>query len=364
MSFVPVPELLEEIRAGRMVVILDDENRENEGDLIMAASHVQAADINFMARHARGLICLAMLPARANRLGLRPMVSDNKTVYGTAFTVSIEAAEGVTTGISAFDRARTIQAAVAANAKADDLRQPGHIFPLVAQPGGVLTRAGHTEASCDLAALAGLEPAGVLVEIMHDDGSMARRPDLERFASTHNLKMGTIEALIRYRLETEKTIELVHRAPVQTEFGPFELSVYRDLLSGALHSALRFGDTAEQDSTLVRVQLRNNWSDALGIDTPAHGPTLRAALRRIAHEGSGVVVALGAQLSAAAELEQLLNADQAAGAVQAPAWRTNGPGAQILQDLGVQKIRLLGTPRRYLGLSGFGLEIVDNLPFA
>src|SRR5678816_370870 len=228
MSFASIPELLDELRAGRMVVIVDDEDRENEGDLIMAAELVRPQDINFMVTHARGLVCLSLTRERCRQLGLPPMVRDNTSSHGTNFTVSIEAAEGVTTGISAYDRAHTIRTAVAPEAKAEDLRQPGHIFPLMAQPGGVLTRAGHTEAGCDLARLAGLEPAAVIVEILNDDGTMARRPDLERFAEHHRLKIGTIADLIRYRLEKERSVERIAERTIATEFGAFRMLCYED----------------------------------------------------------------------------------------------------------------------------------------
>nr|MDQ3057659.1 3,4-dihydroxy-2-butanone-4-phosphate synthase [Pseudomonadota bacterium] len=235
MSFAPIPELLEEIRNGRMVVIVDDEDRENEGDIIMAAELVRPADVNFMVTHARGLVCLSLTRERCRQLGLPPMVQANTSQHHTNFTVSIEAAEGVTTGISAYDRAHTIRTAVRPDVKPHDLSQPGHIFPLMAQPGGVLNRAGHTEAAADLALMAGLEPAGVLVEILNDDGSMARRPQLERFAHTHGLKIGSIEELIRYRLSTEHTVERVDAREIETEHGRFKLHTYRDRVSHVLH---------------------------------------------------------------------------------------------------------------------------------
>ncbi len=359
MAFNTIPELLDELRAGRMIVVLDDEDRENEGDLIMAASCVQASDINFMARHARGLICLALSQSRCQQLGLKPMVSDNKTPYGTAFTVSIEAAEGVTTGISAFDRAHTIQTAVRTEARPSDLKQPGHIFPLMARPGGVLTRAGHTEAACDFAALAGFEPAGVLVEIMSEDGSMARRPELEAFAAQHGLKIGTIADLIRYRLETEKTVERLHEAPVQTAHGEFRLVVYRDLIGQELHSALVLGDLRAPGPVLTRVHVKNYWSDVLGVERSDFGMPLRQAMARIAAEGRGVLIVLSERVDARSTLDRLLPG-QASATSAAPEWRTNGLGAQILHDLGVHELKVLGTPRRYLGLSGFGLSVVGQ----
>jgi 3,4-dihydroxy 2-butanone 4-phosphate synthase/GTP cyclohydrolase II len=281
MSFNTIPEILEDIRAGRMVVILDDEDRENEGDLIMAAQMVRPEDINFMVREARGLVCLTLTEQRTRQLGLRPMVVDNTSPYQTNFTVSIEAAEGVTTGISAHDRARTIQVAVKSDAKAQDLSQPGHIFPLTAQPGGVLTRAGHTEAGCDLAALAGLEPSAVLIEILHEDGSMARRPELEIFAKKHGLKIGSIADLIRYRLETEKTVQRVYEEDVQTEFGPFRLVAYRDAIRQGLHFALVRGTVHDGEPVLTRVHVRNTLSDVLHLQRDDLGLTVTAALRRI-----------------------------------------------------------------------------------
>jgi len=352
MSFATIPELLEEIAAGRMVVMLDDEDRENEGDLIMAAGKVRPEDINFMAREGRGLICLALDPARGRRLGLQPMVRDNGSAYHTNFTVSIEAASGVTTGISAHDRARTIQVAVAPDAKPSDLVQPGHVFPLLAQPGGVLTRAGHTEAAADLAQLAGCEPAGVLVEILREDGSMARRPDLETFAAKHGLKIGTIADLIRYRLATEKTIERVHESEVDTEFGPFRLTAWRDRLHGVLHFALARGAIDDGAPVLARVHVCNTLSDVLHLKREDLGLTMTAALRRIAAEGRGVVVVLAGQPAAVAAPPSRVKREQRE-------WRQLGLGAQILVDLGVRRLRVLGTPRKLVGLSGFDLEVIE-----
>lgn len=364
MAFASIPELLEEIAAGRMVVMLDDEDRENEGDLIMAAGKVRAEDVNFMAREGRGLICLALDRARCDRLGLQPMVRDNGSAYHTNFTVSIEAASGVTTGISAHDRARTIQVAVAADAKASDLVQPGHVFPLLAQPGGVLTRAGHTEAAVDLAALAGREPAGVLVEILREDGSMARRPDLETFAAKHGLKVGSIADLIRHRLATEKTIERVHQSGVQTEFGAFQLVAWRDRLRGEVHFALARGAINDGAPVLARVHVRNTLSDVLHLERDDLGMTMTAALRRIASEGRGVVVVLASSEDSGAMLARLnretvalpVNGRNAAAQRE---WRQLGLGAQILADLGVRRLRVLGTPRKLVGLSGFDLEVIE-----
>lgn len=364
MAFATIPELLEEIAAGRMVVMLDDEDRENEGDLIMAAGKVRAEDINFMAREGRGLICLALDQARCRRLGLQPMVRHNASMYHTNFTVSIEAASGVTTGISAHDRARTIQIAVAPDARPSDLVQPGHVFPLQAQDGGVLARAGHTEAAVDLAALAGCEPAGVLVEVLRDDGSMARRPDLETFAARHGLKVGTVADLIRHRLATEKTIERVHESGVDTEFGVFRLVAWRDRLRGDLHFALARGAIDDGAPVLTRVHVRNTLSDVLHLQRDDLGMTMTAALRRIAAEQRGVAVVLASAESPEALLARLNREAMAAppGARNASVqheWRELGLGAQVLADLGVRRLRVLGTPRKLVGLSGFGLEVVE-----
>lgn len=355
MAFDSIPDILDELRAGRMVVILDDEDRENEGDIIMAAEKVTAQHINFMVREARGLVCLTLTEQRTRQLGLRPMVSDNTSVYHTNFTVSIEAAEGVTTGISAYDRAHTILAAVKKDAQPQDLNQPGHIFPLTARPGGVLTRAGHTEAGCDLAALAGLEPSAVLIEILKDDGEMARRPELEAFAAKHGLKIGSIADLIRYRLETERTIERVHEADVDTEFGTFRLVAYRDAIAHGLHFALVRGDVAHGEPVLTRVHVRNTLSDVLHLKREDLGHTVTAALRRVDSEGRGVLVVLSGEDSAEALLARLAGREVPNEDPQA--WRQLGLGAQILTDLGVRSLRVLGTPRRLVGLQGFGLQV-------
>ena len=361
MSFNTIPEILDELRAGRMVVILDDEDRENEGDIVMAAQMVRPEDVNFMVREARGLLCLTLTEQRTRQLGLRPMVSDNTSPYHTNFTVSIEAAEGVTTGISAFDRARTIQVAVKGDAKPQDLSQPGHVFPLTAQPGGVLTRAGHTEAGCDLAALAGLEPSAVLIEILHEDGSMARRPELEVFAAKHGLKIGTIADLIRYRLETEKTIARVHEETVETEFGAFRLVAYRDAIRRGLHYALVRGTVDDGAPVLSRVHVRNTLSDVLHLKRDDLGLTVTGALRRIADEGRGVLLVLSGEDTSDALLARLKRQPAALEpeAAQQQEWRQLGLGAQMLADLGVRRLRVLGTPRKLVGLAGFGLEVVE-----
>lgn len=358
MAFDTIPELIAAVRAGRMVVVLDDESRENEGDLIMAAELVRPEDINFMAREARGLICLSLTRERCRQLGLAPMVRDNRSPHGTNFTVSIEAAEGVSTGISAYDRAHTIRTAVRPNARAEDLTQPGHVFPLTAQPGGVLTRAGHTEAASDLALLAGLEPAGVLVEVLHDDGSMARRPELELFARRHDLCIGTIADLIRYRFETEKSVTRVLERAVDTDLGPFRLHVFRTVVDRELHFALVRGDILGAEPPLVRVHVGNALTDVLHLAGPPFGVSVHRALGEVAAAGRGVVVVLSEPVAADALLSRLDGA-----AVPPPAagadWRRNGIGAQILRDLGLARIRVLGTPRKFVGLSGFGLEVVE-----
>ena len=373
MSFATIPELLEEIRAGRMVVIVDDEDRENEGDLIMAAELVRPQDINFMVTHARGLVCLSLTRERCRQLGLPPMVRDNTSPHGTNFTVSIEAAEGVTTGISAYDRAHTVRTAVRPDASPADLSQPGHIFPLQAQPGGVLSRAGHTEAASDLALLAGMEPAGVLVEILNADGSMARRPELEIFAREHGLKLGSIEDLIRHRLDTEHTVERVDEREIDTEHGPFRLFTYRDRLNDALHFAMVRGEPDAAMPTLVRVQVRNLLSDALHWRRGDFGPAVGDVLARIAAEDRGALVLLGEPHRGAPEQAEALLArlrapqpeSEGAGGARVGAlaeWRRNGAGSQVLADLGYGKLRVLGTPRRQVGLAGFGLEVVEYLP--
>jgi len=358
MSFATVPELLEELRQGRMVVIVDDEDRENEGDLIMAAELVKPSDINFMVTHARGLVCLSLTRERCRQLGLGPMVRDNNSPYHTNFTVSIEAAEGVTTGISAYDRAHTIRTAVRPDATAEHLTQPGHIFPLMAQPGGVLTRSGHTEAASDLALLAGLEPAGVLVEILSADGSMARRPELESFAKEHGLKVGSIEELIRHRLESEHTVERVDARDITTAHGPFKLVTYRDRVSRNLHFALVHGQPQADTPTLVRVHVKNPLSDVLQWQRADFGVSAGEALAAVAAAGEGVVVVLAEPVTPDDLLARITESAQAE-APKASEWRRNGAGAQILADLGLGKLRVLGTPRRQIGLAGYGLEVVE-----
>ncbi len=355
-----IDEILEDLRQGRMVVIMDDEDRENEGDLVMAASSVRAEDVNFMARYGRGLICLTLTRDRCKALRLPLMVSETNADHRTNFTLSIEAAEGVTTGISAHDRAQTIRAAVNPDAKPEDLRQPGHIFPLMAQPGGVLTRAGHTEAGCDLARLAGFEPAAVIVEILNDDGTMARRGDLETFAAKHGLKIGTIADLIRYRLEKERSVECVYERTVDTEFGPFQLRCYEDHVHRAVHLALIRGEITPESTPLVRVHVKDTLRDNLGILSDPPGWTLRAAMARVAQEDHGIVIVLRWDETPG----DLIDAVQSVGRARAhrtsgPILRTYGIGAQILQDLGIKRMRVLSAPKQMHGLSAFGLEVAS-----
>jgi 3,4-dihydroxy 2-butanone 4-phosphate synthase/GTP cyclohydrolase II len=359
-----IDDIVAAIGAGEMVVILDDEERENEGDLIMAATKVRAEDVNFMARFGRGLICLTLTRQRCEQLRLPLMVSNTDVRRTTNFTVSIEAAEGVTTGISAHDRARTVQAAVAAQARPDDLRQPGHIFPLMAQPGGVLTRAGHTEAGCDLARLAGLEPAAVIVEILNDDGGMARRDDLLKFARRHNLKIGTIADLIEYRLRTEQSVEIISESMVTTQFGEFRLVCLEDHVNRAVHLALVRGKIDPKTPTLVRVHRQDTLADVIGVQDPSLHRPLRDALAVIAAEERGVVVLLRLEESA----RDLMHAVQSLSHTEPEPdkcrdrqmdFRMFGIGAQILRAVGVRRMRVLGAPKHMHALSGFGLEITE-----
>jgi len=366
MNLNSIEEILADLHAGRMVVIMDDEDRENEGDLLMAAELITPDDVNFMARYARGLICLTLTHERCRQLRLPLMVSDTHLSHGTNFTLSIEAAEGVTTGISAHDRAQTILAAVRKDASPEDLRQPGHIFPVMAQAGGVLTRAGHTEAGCDLARLAGLQPAAAICEILNDNGTMARRPDLEIFAQQHGLKMGTIADLIRYRLEKERSVERIAEQVVDTEFGPFRMMCYDDHVNRTVHLALVAGDLAGDAVPLVRVHLRDTLGDVVGIHDPALGWPLRSAMQRIAREGHGVVIILRPDetprdlMDAVQAIQNPVTAMSAASRdVGAKVLRTYGIGAQILRDLGVGKMRVLSAPKQMHGLSGFDLEVIE-----
>jgi 3,4-dihydroxy 2-butanone 4-phosphate synthase/GTP cyclohydrolase II len=358
-------EIIEDIRQGKMVVIMDDEDRENEGDLLMASGAVTADDVNFMARYGRGLICITLTEQRCKQLNLPLMIHGTDVIESTNFTMSIEAAEGVTTGISAADRAVTIQAAVKADASSKDIVQPGHIFPLMAQPGGVLTRAGHTEAGCDLAGLAGLEPSAMIVEILNEDGTMARRPDLETFAQEHNLKIGTIEDLISYRLKNEKTVERIAECDFPSEYGDFKLIAYRNSLDSLTHYALLNVDEKmnSAEPVIVRVHMKNVLTDAFGSLDSKSWP-LQDALKQVSAAKQGVVVLLSLPDEDAVILQWM---SEHSGAEQAevvkmkqPAdLRTDGVGAQILMDLGVKKMKLMTAPKVIHGLAGFGLEVVD-----
>jgi 3,4-dihydroxy 2-butanone 4-phosphate synthase/GTP cyclohydrolase II len=362
--FSTTEEVIAEMRAGNMVIIVDDEGRENEGDLIMAASCVQPEDVNFMARFGRGLICLTLTRDRCKQLRLPLMVSATDELQTTNFTLSIEAAEGITTGISAHDRACTIQAATAKDAQPEDLHQPGHVFPLMAQPGGVLTRAGHTEAGCDLARLAGFEPAAAIVEILNDDGTMARRPQLEVFAREHGLKIGSIADLIHYRLETEQSVERIYEVPVTTEFGEFQLHCFEDHISRNVHAALVLGDLHDPEPPLVRVHVQDTVGDVLGIHDPRLGWAVRAAMKRVAKEGRGVVIVLNygetprsfmsAVKSLGADVDEIGERREGDSVL-----RTYGIGSQIIRELGVSRMRVLSSPKQMNAIKGFGLEVVE-----
>jgi 3,4-dihydroxy 2-butanone 4-phosphate synthase/GTP cyclohydrolase II len=365
MSLNTTEEIIEELRQGRMVIIMDDEDRENEGDLLMAAETVTPEAINFMARYGRGLICLTLDKDRCQQLRLPLMVDQNESAHSTNFTVSIEAAEGVTTGISASDRATTVLAAVKEDAMPQDLVQPGHIFPLMAQPGGVLVRAGHTEAGCDLARLAGFSPTSVIVEILNEDGTMARRPDLEKFAAEHNLKMGTIADLIHYRVSNEKSIERISECGMPTEYGDFRLIAYQDCIDNELHLALVMGDVTPEKPTLVRVHMQNTLCD---LFAPVHAGCswpLKNAMQQVAKEGAGVIVVLRNHDTTREIIQRMRNCQiQEEEQGESPRsggthLRTFGVGAQILSDLGVGKMRVLSAPKSIHAISGFDLEVVE-----
>jgi 3,4-dihydroxy 2-butanone 4-phosphate synthase / GTP cyclohydrolase II len=360
MTFSCTQEILEEIKAGRMVILVDAEDRENEGDLLLAADFVTPQAINFMARFGRGLICLTLTQERCRRLNLPPMTALRNTKYGTAFTVSIEAAVGVTTGVSAADRARTVQAAVAAEACAEDIVQPGHIFPVAAQPGGVLVRAGHTEAGCDLAQLAGLTPAAVICEVMNEDGSMARTPELIAFAARHQLKIGTIADLIHYRSRTETIVERVTERPMQTAYGLFHAILYRDKPVGAPHIALVHGVLRPDCDALVRVHEPFSTLDLLDIGVSTHSWPLHAALQEIAAHACGVAVLLNCSGSNK-DLFNIFNSsalpEKSVVTQSAADFKTYGIGAQILRDLGVSKMRVLSSPRSLDAISYYGIDV-------
>jgi 3,4-dihydroxy 2-butanone 4-phosphate synthase/GTP cyclohydrolase II len=363
-AFSDIETIVADIREGKMVIMVDDENRENEGDLLMAAEKVRPEDINYMARYGRGLICLTISRERCAQLRLPLMVDGTDQRHATNFTLSIEAAEGITTGISAHDRARTVQVAVSKNARPEDLSQPGHIFPVMAQPGGVLTRAGHTEAGCDLARLAGLEPAATIVEILNEDGSMARRPDLERFSREHNVKIGTIADLIRYRLEKERNVERIVEEKIVTAHGEFTLYCYDDHINHTVHVALAKGDLKNAVDPLVRVHIQDTLGDILRVKDRRLGWQIDRAVERIAKEEAGVVVILREQESSRDLVDAVKSLSHADDDLKQrrdgdSVLRTYGVGSQILRDLGVKKMRVLSAPKQMHGISGFDLEISE-----
>ena len=367
MSLSSVPDILDDIRAGKMVILMDDEDRENEGDLIIAAEAVTPEIITFFSSEACGLICMPITDERARQLQLPLMVRDNRSQHETNFTVSIDAAQRKGPGISSVQRAHTVLEAVAANARPADIVQPGHIFPLVAKPGGVLRRAGHTEAGVDLARMAGFEPAALIVEIMNEDGTMARRPQLEEFAAKHQLRMGTIADLIQYRALHEQSVELRNCKTVPTEFGDFELHTFLDLIDDSVHYALTLGEINESTETLVRVQTVNTLRDVLGtqIEGAEPGWSYRRCMQTIAEQGHGAVVLIGQHVSAEQSLEEVISFPEAAG-IAGPTssegvqnYRVIGTGSQILKRLGIGKMRLMSAPVHFNALSGFNLEVTD-----
>ena len=347
----PVAEVIQAIRAGEIVILVDDEDRENEGDLVFAADFVTPEKINFLAKHGRGLVCMPITEEHAARLGLRPMVEQNRSRHGTNFTVSIEAAEGIATGISAHDRALTIKVACAENATAADIVHPGHVFPLIAHPGGVLARAGHTEACCDFARLAGLTPAAVLCEIMRDDGTMARLPDLLHFAAEHKLKIGTIADLIEYRSRNESLVKRDGERDIDTPWGRFHMVSYRDLTVGALHIALVAGKPDAKKEMLVRVHEPLSILDLLDAGAATHSWPVGEALKKIKEAGSGVMVLMNCNQEG----------ERAPKAGRSLDLRLYGIGAQILRDLGVGKMKLMAAPRKMPSMAGFGLEVTGYL---
>jgi len=351
----PIAEIIGELRAGRIVILVDDEDRENEGDLVFAADFVSADKINFLARYGRGLVCMPITEEHAARLGLRPMVEQNRSRHGTNFTVSIEAAEGIATGISAHDRALTIKVAAAPDARREDIVQPGHVFPLIAQRGGVLVRAGHTEACCDLARLAGLTPAAVLCEIMREDGAMARLPDLLQFAAEHGLKIGTIADLIEYRSRNESLVTRTLEREIETAWGRFRLVGYRDLALGSIHLALLLGAPSRERETLVRVHEPLSIVDLLDAGPGTHSWGVGEALNAIRAAGEGVMVLLNCTQSTDALQARLGDVRPPPG--RSADLRVYGIGAQILRDLGIGRMRLMAAPRKMPSMAGFGLEV-------
>ena len=360
MPISPITEIIADIKAGKMVVLVDEEERENEGDLLMAAEFVTPEAINFMARYGRGLICLTLTEERCRQLNLPLMVADNRSPLGTNFTVSIEAAEGVTTGISATDRARTIQAAIRADASARDIVRPGHVFPLMAQDGGVLVRTGHTEAGCDLARLAGLVPAAVICEILKDNGEMARLPDLEVFAEQHELKVGTIADLIHYRSSTESLVRRVAERDIDTVYGQFRLYAYSDTIGNETHLALVKGRPEPGQEVLVRVHEPVSVIDLLDTGSRSHSWNFNDALATVSRADCGVIVLLH-RVETAAELLERARPQQTDATAPKIALRNYGIGAQILRDLKVKKMRLLALPRRMPSMAGFDLEVTGYL---
>jgi len=363
-EFSSVDEIVADLRIGKMVIIVDDEERENEGDLLMAADKVTPEDINFMAKYGRGLICLTLTQSRCNLLRLPLMASQNNGIEETNFTVSIEASEGVTTGISAHDRARTIRVATAPGAQPTDIKQPGHIFPLMAKPGGVLTRAGHTEAGCDLTRLAGLNPAAVIVEILNDDGTMARRPDLIEFSKRHNIKIGTIADLIRYRVSNEQSIERISEQEIDTEFGKFQLMTFEDHINRDVHFALVKGKMTDESNPLIRVHVQNSLRDSIGVNHQSLGWPMKSALKQLSKEEDSILVALCyssqpkdfLEMVKGIEAEQIEDSEKQA---ESSVLRTYGTGSQILRDIGVKRMRVLSEPKKMQAISGFDLEITE-----
>ena len=364
-EFASIESIIDDLRLGKKVIIVDDEDRENEGDLIIAADKVRPEDINFMAKYGRGLICLTLTQNRCNMLRLPLMTSQNNGFEATNFTVSIEASEGVTTGISAHDRARTVKVATAPNAQPEDIVQPGHIFPLMAKPGGVLTRAGHTEAGCDLARLAGLTPASVIVEILNEDGSMARRSDLVEFGKKHGINIGTIADLIRYRISNEQSIERIHEEKINTEFGDFNLITFQDHINREVHFALTKGSIHQDSIPLVRVHVSNTIRDSIGIDNNNLGWPLKSAMKQISQSDTAVLVVLCYQempedlMNTVKHLSS--NKETKTNKNNASILRNYGTGSQILREIGIKKMRVVSEPKQMQAISGFDLEIIEYI---